>query len=59
MSDDKSNRGAADQRRVAGGEAYEVEQIARTMGVSAERIHAAIAAVGNDRAKIKAWLTRH
>lgn len=59
MSDDKNNRGASDQRRVAGGEPYEVEQIARTMGVSTDRIHDAIAAVGNDRAKIKAWLTKH
>jgi hypothetical protein len=37
MSDDKSKRGAADRRTVAGGEAHEVECFTRKHGITMEQ----------------------
>ena len=50
MTDDKSNRGARDRSRVAGGETYEVDYFARKHGISREQALSLIKKHGNDRA---------
>jgi hypothetical protein len=52
MSDDKTNRGAADRVRVAGGEGYEVDYFAQKHGISAEQARDLIGRIGNDREKL-------
>jgi hypothetical protein len=52
MADDKTNRGEPDRSRVAGGQAYEVDYLARKHGLSREQAEALIDRVGNDRAKL-------
>jgi hypothetical protein len=54
MSDDKSNRGAGDRSRVAGGEAYEVEYLAQKHGITPEQARKLIEQHGNDRATLDA-----
>lgn len=54
MPDDKTKRGAADRRKVAGGEAYEVAYFARKHGITADQARALIKRVGNDRKKLDA-----
>lgn len=49
MSDDKSNRGAGDRSRVAGGEGYEVEYFAQKHGITPEQARHLIKDHGNDR----------
>jgi hypothetical protein len=58
MPDDKSKRGRADRNKVAGGEAYEVDYVAKKLGVTAEQVKSAIKKVGNDRAKVEAELRK-
>jgi len=58
MADDTSNRGSADRSRVAGGQEYEVDYLAKKHGVSAEQVKAVINRVGTSREKIEAELTR-
>lgn len=52
MSDDKTNRGAADQARVAGGEDYEVDHFAKKHGITREQAKDLIDRLGNDREKL-------
>jgi hypothetical protein len=52
MTDDKTNRGAADRSRVAGGEGYEVDYFARKHGISTEQARELIKRHGNDRAAL-------
>jgi hypothetical protein len=52
MADNKSKRGPADRRRVAGGEGYEVQYFARKHQISAEQVRKLIERVGNDRDKL-------
>lgn len=54
MADNKSKRGAADRRQVAGGEGYEVNYFARKHGNSKDQAEALIKRVGNDRDKLNA-----
>jgi len=52
MPDDKTKRGAADRRRVAGGEAYEVNYFARKHGITKEQAQKLIGRIGGDRDKL-------
>lgn len=54
MADDKSKRGAADRRRVAAGEGYEVGYFARKHGIGKGKAEKLIKHVGNDRNKLNA-----
>ena len=54
MADDKSQRGGADRRTVAGGEAYEVDYFAEKHGLARDQAQALIDRVGNDREKLDA-----
>jgi len=47
MSDDKTTRGPQDRSRIALGEDYEVRYWTEKLGVSRDRLEAAVAAVGN------------
>jgi len=54
MADDKSKRGGADRRTVAGGEGYEVGYFAEKHGLTREQAQDLITRVGNDREKLDA-----
>ena len=54
MADNKSKRGAADRRQVAGGEGYEVNYFARKHGISKDQAEGLIKRIGNDRGKLNA-----
>ena len=54
MADNKSKRGAADRRQVAGGEGYEVNYFARKHGINKDQAQDLIKRVGNDREKLNA-----
>ncbi len=54
MTDDKSKRGNADRRRVAGGEGYEVNYFARKHGITKDQAESLIKRIGHDRAKLNA-----
>ncbi|MEG8223273.1 DUF3606 domain-containing protein [Sphingomonas sp. HH69] len=54
MADDKSKRGGADRRTVAGGEGYEVDYFAEKHGLTREQAQDLITRVGNDREKLDA-----
>ncbi|MGF7151557.1 hypothetical protein FHS96_005223 [Sphingomonas zeicaulis] len=54
MADDKSKRGAADRRRVAAGEGYEVNYFARKHGITRQQAEDLIKKVGSDREKLNA-----
>lgn len=59
MSDNKQKTGGQDRGKVAGGQDYEVDYLAEKLGVSREKVKAAIAAVGNDRKKVEAYIKGH
>jgi hypothetical protein len=52
MADNKSKRGPADRRRVAGGEGYEVQYFARKHQISADQARKLIDRIGNNRDKL-------
>ncbi|MGZ3350892.1 MAG: DUF3606 domain-containing protein [Xanthobacteraceae bacterium] len=54
MADDKRKRGAADRRRVAAGEPYEVNYFARKHGLSKEEALKIIKKAKGNRAKANA-----
>lgn len=54
MADNKSNRGGADRRQVAGGEGYEVNYFARKHGITKDQAEGLIKKIGNDREKLNA-----
>lgn len=54
MADDKSQRGGADRRTVAGAEDYEVDYFAEKHGLTREQAKDLIKRVGNDREKLDA-----
>lgn len=56
MADDKNKKDFRDRDKVAGGESYEVDYLAKELNVSVEEIQEAIKAVGNDRAKIEEYI---
>ncbi len=53
MPDDKSNVGAQDRARVAGGEDYEVRYFAEQNGISIEQAQQLIEQHGNSREKLE------
>lgn len=55
--DNKNLRDGKDRNRVAGGEPYEVQHLAESLGVSPEEVKRAIEKVGNSREKIKEYLS--
>jgi hypothetical protein len=59
MADDKNMQDYRDRSRVAAHEDYEIDYLVQKLGVSREEVEIAIEAVGNDRAKIEAFLQQH
>jgi hypothetical protein len=59
MSDDKNKQDGRDRSKVAGNEDYELSYLEEKLGVSRDQVKAAIAAVGNDREKVEAYLKSH
>jgi len=59
MADDKQKTGGRDRERVAANQDYEVRFLSEKFGVSAETVRQAIRAVGNDRAKVEAYLSQN
>ena len=58
MSDDTKNVGAPDRDRINLSEDYEVRDWAESLGVSRERLHEAVQAVGNSADKVREYLRR-
>jgi hypothetical protein len=58
MSDDKSNRGPADATRINVNEDYELRYWTRALGVSADRLRAAVDEVGVMADDVRAELRR-
>ena len=58
MADDKSKRGPADRRKVAGGETYEKKYFASKTGLSSAQVQDLIDKVGNSRDKLTAAAAR-
>lgn len=56
MADDKSNKGEPDRSRISLSEMYEVKYWADKYGVNADRLKAAVAAVGNSPDHVEKWL---
>jgi len=54
MADNRSDRGARDRGRVAGGQGYELAYFARKHGISRDQARDLIGRIGNDRAKLNA-----
>jgi hypothetical protein len=54
MADSPEKRGAADRRRVAGDQDYEVSYFAKRHGITIEQAKMLIQKFGNDRAKLDA-----
>ena len=52
MADDKTKTGKQDRDRVAGGQDYEVQYLAKEAGVTPEQARQLISAYGNDREKL-------
>jgi hypothetical protein len=58
MADIKSSSGKADRSKVAAGQKYEVDYVAKKFGVTADVVRQVIKEVGNDRAKIEEALRK-
>ena len=56
MSDDKTKVGGQDRARINVHEPYELEDAAKSLGVSKDRVKEAVAAVGDRRAKVEYFL---
>jgi len=52
MADDKTNRGAADRRKVSKSEPYELKYFAKKHGITVEQATALINKHGNERATL-------
>lgn len=52
MSDDTTNRGAADRSRVSGEQGYELRYFARKHGLTTAQAMDLIRRIGNNRAKL-------
>lgn len=58
MADNKNIQDGRDRSQVDGNSDYELSYIAEKLGVSIDRVKAAIQAVGNDRDEIEKYLTK-
>ncbi len=58
MADNKNIQDGRDRSQVNGNEDYEVQHVAKTLGVSTEQVKEAISAVGNSREKIEEYLKK-
>ena len=56
MSDDKSNRGGQDRKRINVNEDYELQDWAKKFGVSKERLKEAIRVAGDQADKVEQHL---
>jgi hypothetical protein len=59
MSDDRSNRGPQDRTRISLEEEHEVRYWTQALGVSRERLEAAVRAAGHAVEKVRAHLQMH
>jgi uncharacterized protein DUF3606 len=59
MADDKSKTGEPDRSRISLSETYEVKYWSDKYGVSAERLKAAVGAVGNSPDAVEKWLRQN
>ncbi|KQS03560.1 hypothetical protein ASG11_04240 [Sphingomonas sp. Leaf357] len=58
MADDKTLRGPQDASRISLGEDYEVQYWTDKFGISADELHAAVAAVGNSADAVERHLKK-
>ncbi len=58
MADNKNIQDGRDRSQVSGSEDYEVQYVAKTLGVSTEKVKEAISAVGNSREAIEKYLKK-
>jgi hypothetical protein len=58
MSDDKSNRGAPDSKRIDVNDPDEVRHWTRSLGVTAEELKAAVSRVGTSAEKVRESLRK-
>jgi len=56
MTDNKNKKDARDRNQVAGGESYEVDYLAKELGVTRQQVEEAIKNVGNGREDVKNYL---
>jgi len=56
MADNKNKKDARDRNQVAGGESYEVDYLAKELGVTRQEVESAIEKVGNGREDIIKYL---
>ncbi|MFW3176029.1 DUF3606 domain-containing protein [Xanthomonas phaseoli] len=56
MSDDKRNVGSPDRDRINVNEAYELQYLTKTLGVSADELRAAVQKVGPMAASVRQHL---
>lgn len=58
MPDNKSNSGGQDRKLISLTEDYEVRDWSKKFGVTADELRKAVDAVGNEAAKVEAYLKR-
>jgi len=58
MSDDKTRTGGQDQTRINVDEDHELRAWSKKFGVSAQEVKNAVAAVGDDAARVQDYLRR-
>lgn len=52
MADDKSKTDARDRNKVAGGEDYEIQYLAKETGITPEQARELVKRYGNDRVRL-------
>jgi len=58
VPDNKSNSGGQDRKLISLTEDYEVRDWSRKFGVTADELRKAVAAVGNEAAKVESYLKK-
>ena len=58
MADDKTKSGGQDRKLISLSEDYEVRDWAKKFGVTPDELKNAVAAVGNEAAKVAAYLKK-
>jgi hypothetical protein len=58
MADDKTKVGGQDRQRINLSQDYETRAWAKSLGVTEEQLRMAVAAVGNDAAKVREHLKK-